>query len=472
MKFAILTILAVTAPAFQDGGKPASKPSNEELAFEWNQKGIAYKKENKTKEAIDAFEMALKFAPKDAVITKNLGGAWNDEGVRRLDKENNAAGAIAAFETAIRLNGPEPAIQVNMAVAHERRGTEYLQKKSWDLALADYEAAKALDPASGRYPTSIAFVAFQREDYDSAERQLESCLKIFEKEVDAWILLGETCYKKGDLKRAVECYEKALQLDPKRAGLGEKLEKVKNETKVEGDFIPQNSSHFQFRFPRDQKHLQAAADSIAGVLEEAWFAVGRNYDFYPDGRTQVIFYEVKDFSAVTRSDEWVGAIYDGKIRVPIRDFEKNRDSLRKTLFHEYTHRVIHALAAGKCPTWLNEGLAQTSEESSRADAERRLREAPELLLDAATLRGSFVGKLSTQRARVAYDQSLSLTQFLLEQRGMSSLLRYFKWMAGDATNPPLAEAKAFEQEFRFTLDEFITRWRLSMNFPEEEKRDR
>lgn len=444
---------------------PQSKPSPEQQAYEWNQKGIAYKKENKTKEAIEAFEKALQFAPEDPIITKNLGSAWNDEGVRRLDKESNPDLAIAAFETALKLTSSDLTIAKNKAAAHDRRGSARLQKKQYDSACADFKLAIDLDPANGRYPTSLAFVAYQKEDYDSAERQLESIVRSFEKETDAWVLLGETCYKKGELPRALECYEKARKLDPSRPGLSEKIDKIKNELKVEGDFIPQNSTHFQFRFPPNHTNLGAEADMVASILEEAYWAVGRNIDSYPEGRTQVLFYEVKDFSSVTRADEWVGALYDGKIRVPIRDFDKNRESLRKTLYHEYCHRAVHGVAQNRCPTWLNEGLALVAEEANVNDAEKRLREKKNLLLTAEQLRGPFVGKLTSEKARVAYDQSLSVTNYLVEQRGSSSVARFLKLLGGDGAR----ESKAFEEEFRMTFDELLTRWRLSMNFPDEEK---
>lgn len=455
------------APSWAQSDPPQSKPSPEEQAAEWNKKGVDYKKENKTREAIEAFEKALEFAPSDPTITRNLGAAWNDEGVKRLEIDNNPESAIAAFEKAMKLYAVEKSIAKNKANAHERRGTVRLQKKQFDGAVEDYKTAIELDPLTGRYPTSLAYVAYLKEDYDSAERQLDAVVRAFEKETDAWVLLGETCYKKGDLRRAIDSLEKALKLEPNRSGLAERIEKIRGELKVEGDFLPQNSSHFQFRFPQNRSDLYTTADLVASMLEDAYWTVGRNFDHYPEGRTQVVFYEVKDFSAVTRADEWVGALYDGKIRVPIRDFEKHRDSLWKTLFHEYTHRVVHSLSQSRCPTWLNEGLAQISENANVPEAENRLRESKTLLLTAAELGAPFVGKLSSARARVAYDQSLSLSKYLVEQRGFASITRYLRSLAGDATTPPVAEPKAFEAEFRMTLEECMKRWRLSMNIGEE-----
>lgn len=445
----------------QDSRPAPTDGEARELSLAWNQRGIVAKKEGRTRDAIAAFEKALEYAPGEDVLIKNLASAWNDEGVRCLEKEGNPDLAITAFERSLKIGGEDSTVKLNKAAAHDRRGTGSLTKKQFDAALAEFRAAIALDPASGRYPTQVALVYYTREDFDTAASELEGIVRKFTKETDAWVLLGETCYKKNDMRRALECFEAALKLEPARPGLAARVERVRKESSVEADFVPQNSSHFQFHFPPKRPDLQQSADFVASILEDAYFTVGRTFDIYPDGRTQVIFYEVKDFSSVTRADEWVGALYDGKIRVPLRDLEKQRDTLKRTLVHEYTHRVIHFMAGPKCPTWLNEGLAQWMEEAGVVDAEKRIREKPELLLTAAELRSSFVGKLQNDRARAAYDQSLSLTRYLLDSRGCSSVVRYLRSLQGDGTKPAPAEPAAFEEEFRMTFEELLGRWRLA-----------
>lgn len=451
--------------ALLQGSDPAPPSDVRREAMELNEKAIALKNAGKTKEAIGVFEKALELAPGDETLAKNLGAAWNDEAVRRLEKDKDLDGAIRAFESASKHLRDDATLKRNRAVAHDRRGHERLGQRKYDDAMSDFRSAAQLDPKSGRYATSIALVHFSREQLDDAEEQLERVTADFPKEVDAWALLGETRYRKGDMERAVQAYEKAAQLDPKRAGLKEALERARQEAVVERGLEPGNSRNFQFHFPPGHKAVAAATDAVASVLEDAYLRVGDEFGLRPEGRTQVIFYEVKDFNAVTRADEWVGALYDGKIRIPLRDFGRQRDALRKTVMHEYTHRVIHALTGNACPTWLNEGLAQWSEDPSVRDVDERLRDQHEKLLTAAELRAPFVGKLTGAKARVAYDQSLSMAAYLLEQRGRSDVNRYLRAIGGYET-PKLAEAAAFEEEFRMSFDEFLARWRQATNLPE------
>ncbi len=434
-------------------------------ALQWNDSGIELRTQGKLREAIAAFEKAVSFDPTDETIGRNLGTAWNDEGVRLIEKESRTDDAISAFENAAKLLGSDATLRRNHASALDRRGHERLARRQFDAALADFGSAAALQPEMGRFPTSMAFVWFQRDDWERAARDLDEVVRRFPKEVDAWKLLAESRLRIGDPRGAVDAMRRAVELAPGRADLATRLAEMRSEADVEGEFVPGNSRHFQFHYPPDRKDLAAAADLVAGLLEEAHVRIGADFGFYPEGRTQVIFYEVEDFSALTRADEWVGALYDGKIRVPIRDFAKQRDTLRRTLLHEYTHRVVHALARGSCPTWLNEGLAQLSEEASLLDAESRLKKQPEKLLSAADLRGAFVGKADAARARVAYDQSLALTKYLVDQRGRSGVTRFLKAIGGfDAK--PVSEAEAFQEEFRMTFEELLERWRLSIGIAE------
>src|SRR5262249_12237734 len=80
--------------------------------------------------------------------------------------------------------------------------------------MADFRTAASLDPKTGRYPTSIAYAFFAREQYDDAEEQLEKVVKEFPKEVDAWWLLGETRYRKGEMEQSVEAFSRSSPSTP------------------------------------------------------------------------------------------------------------------------------------------------------------------------------------------------------------------------------------------------------------------
>ena len=54
---------------------------------------------------------------------------------------------------------------------------------------------------------------------------------------------------------------------------------------------------------------------------------------------------------------WSGGLFDGRIRLPIRGGLADRREFERVLTHEYVHALVHSVAAGGVPAWLNEGLA-------------------------------------------------------------------------------------------------------------------
>jgi len=69
---------------------------------------------------------------------------------------------------------------------------------------------------------------------------------------------------------------------------------------------------------------------------------------------------------VTRAPSWSGAINDGKLRIPVSGVQSVTPELARVLKHELTHSFISQMSSNRCPTWLNEGIAQMEEGKSSA----------------------------------------------------------------------------------------------------------
>lgn len=171
-----------------------------------------------------------------------------------------------------------------------------------------------------------------------------------------------------------------------------------------------------------------AENSVAGhlislVLEEAYIKVGADLLYWPTERLGVELYPKKEFFDITRSPSWVGAIYDGKIKMPAGGVVERTRELERVLFHEYTHAVVYRLSAGRAPAWLNEGLAQYEEGPRRHGFSRHvkalLREGG---MPLASIERSFLS-LPPERAARAYALSLSVTGYIIDEFGFSSLKR-------------------------------------------------
>jgi hypothetical protein len=92
-----------------------------------------------------------------------------------------------------------------------------------------------------------------------------------------------------------------------------------------------------------------------------------NYE--PPEPIGVILYTNQAFMDITRAPGWAGALNDGRIRVPVEGLYSMTDELARVLKHELTHSFVGQKTGGRCPVWLQEGIAQYMEgKRSRSNA--------------------------------------------------------------------------------------------------------
>lgn len=164
----------------------------------------------------------------------------------------------------------------------------------------------------------------------------------------------------------------------------------------------------------------AVAGHLIGLLlEEAYFKIGSDLGHYPEERIEALLYSKEAFRDITRSPSWAGAIYDGRIKIPVGGLTGKTSALEEVIFHEYTHAVVKELSNGKAPVWLNEGLAQYEEGKSTAPYARVLSGlASKGSLRLRPLEGSFM-RLGPGEAEAAYVLSLSVIEYIIREFGLS-----------------------------------------------------
>lgn len=249
--------------------------------------------------------------------------------------------------------------------AYLRLGMDHLHSGDESAARTAFAEAKRYLPDDPR-PWQGAGLAWLHEGQPlTAAGELHEALVIAGERPDLLELLGRAHYAAGDLTQAEDAWRRAVEL----GGGGEvaaQLEKVRRELRVEGAMIRNLGGRFTLA------HAQGVDARLAGqvldVLQDAYQELGRNLGHYPDGDIPVLLYAGEDFAAVTRSPEWAGALYDGKIRVPLGGVRQMTPSLKALLYHEYAHVVVRFLGKGKAPIWLNEGVAEVF--GHRYDARR------------------------------------------------------------------------------------------------------
>jgi hypothetical protein len=120
----------------------------------------------------------------------------------------------------------------------------------------------------------------------------------------------------------------------------------------------------------------------------------------------------------------VGALNDGRIRVPVQGLTSVTSDLSRILKHELTHSFIQQKTHGRAPTWVQEGVAQWMEgkrSGENAAVLVRVYDAGQAA-SLGQLEGSWMG-LPGDVARYAYAWALANVEYIVDTDGMGDVER-------------------------------------------------
>jgi tetratricopeptide (TPR) repeat protein len=325
--------------------------------------------------------------------------------------------AVKLLERALHLRPDESVVRVNLARMLVRRGVAFGKDGAFEAAFADLDRAVETAPEERRSRAVRADLRRERGDVFRAETEIRTVLAEEPGLAYAFEVLARCRYDDDDLVAALDALEAAEKLDPERAPkLASFRAKLVREFEAEKDFDRVERGTFLVKF--DGREFRGAAEAVLEMLDVAERKARDLLGHVPRRRTSVVLYTGKDFSAVTGAHAWTGGLFDGKIRLPVRNFYAARDDVARTLTHEFMHLVVRDLGR-RCPTWLNEGLAQLAEGRSAEDARRRLRGRE--LKRVAELPDDWFGLADAGIVSTYYAQGLSFTAWLMRDRGPAAM---------------------------------------------------
>ncbi len=337
-----------------------------------------------------------------------------------------------------------------------RAGMKQLNAGSHQAARESFEKALRYVDDDEAAHLGLGVACFYLQDDSVAERELMKAVDINPKEAVAFQFLGELSYREDDLENAASYWEKAVELDPSAKELRTRLDRIRKEHRTEKNFNRDVTIHFLVKY--DGRENIEAGRIILRILEDAYGDIGRALSYYPDHEMQVILYSRRQFREVTDAPGWSGGIYDGKIRIPIGGIERETPGLRRLLYHEYTHAVVRA-ATPRCPTWLNEGLAQYFEgreiDSRQKETLKRIAKAGKLP-SLSSLEGSFM-ELNGRQAGLVYLLSLSAAKYLIDTVGLYRVEDILNDLAAGVDT-----GTAISKESLLTYEEFDDGWKRSL----------
>jgi tetratricopeptide (TPR) repeat protein len=318
-----------------------------------------------------------------------------------------------------------PAAMRRAAWAHFAAGEFNLSENELDGALQHFQA---METFAGQQHELLrlslmgrAHVLLSQSEFSSALEAIERLRKIAPKSAEAAAMAGWAYYRLNQPDQAIAAFETAQRLSPNE-DVARLLAKVKRDRNAESNFREGESSHFVLRYHGGASH-QLAYETIH-TLEQQFRDLSGELHYTPPEPIAVILYTQEAFRDVTRAPGWAGALNDGRIRVPVQGVETVTPELARILKHELTHSFVFQKTAGRCPTWLNEGIAQWME-GRRTGADAGPLVATYEHEQGKTLRyypGSWTG-FSAPQARFAYAWSLAVVEAIEAQSGLDAVDR-------------------------------------------------
>ena len=348
-------------------------------------------------------------------------GKVDDEALALLERAGNSDTTAAGFFAA---------------------GRFQFERGNRDRARFYFERALSFAPQNDTILSHYAATLVQLGRAAEAVTFAERAARLAPNSADAFTVLGFAYYGSNGDGHAIRAWKRALELRPDDT-LRAYLEKAEREEKTESDFRQAETGHFVVHFEGASTEDGVRA-SIQAELEKAYSDLVAALGISPRASIPVSLYTNQAFFDVTQAPAWSGAINDGRLRIPVQGLTEVTPELRRVLRHELTHSFISQIAGGRCPQWLNEGIAQLMEPRTigptRGPRLAQLYAAGQQIpLNGLEL--SFLN-FSPFEAVLAYDESLAAAEYIRDTYGISELESILK---------KIGEGSSTESALRLTI---------------------
>lgn len=329
-----------------------------------------------------------------------------------------------------------------VAVAHHVAAQSEVRRGDLPRALDHYRRALTFAPEHLGLLLHAAHLHLTRSEFTAALDYLERARRAAPDDADTAKLLGWAYRGMNRMDRAVEEWRRALRLRPD-GDVEAALEQARRDEEEEKSYREGGSLHFNLLY--NGVAAPGLAREVLRSLEQHFRAIESELNYTPPDSIAVILYTEQAFADITRSPGWVGAINDGRIRVPVEGLTSVGPELSRILKHELTHSFIRQKTRERCPTWLNEGLAQWMEGKRSDEHGAEMAAIFEKVgpVSPKRLEGSFLA-LSEGGAVYAYALSLGIVEYMVRTHGMGDVQRLLDRIASE----PSTEA-ALRSVYRF-----------------------
>ena len=345
-------------------------------------------------------------------------------------------GYLSRLESDARSGGAAAIAKVT--AAHFSAAQFLVAKGDPDAAIDHYREALAFAPDNTGLLLNLAVLYLRESQFGKALDPLERARRAAPDSADVAKLMGWSYYGANKMDRAIEEWQRAEKLRPDPE-VQAALEKAQRDQAEEESYREGETAHFDLKY-----NGSAAPDLARGILralEDDFRDLESQLDYTPPEQISVILYTQQAFADITRAPGWVGALNDGRLRIPVQGLTSVTPELAHVLKHELTHSFVGQKSHNRAPTWLQEGVAQymegrrsTSSASALVDAG-----AQGLIPPLSAFEGPWMS-LDGNSAAFAYAWSLAIVESIVDSGGVSDISRLLDRLA----SAPSTEAAAQE----------------------------
>src|SRR5215472_1990051 len=227
-------------------------------------------------------------------------GSIDRQYIGKLEGEARSGNSTAAF---------------NAALGHHAAATFELSRGDLEHALSDERTAVNYAPDEPALLMNVAYVYLRRNEYKQALDYLDHAKRLVPDNPDVGKLAGWAYYGMNRLDQAVAEWKHAYAIRPDKE-LQAALEAALRDKKEEESYKENESSHFKLKYNGAAE--PALARDVLRTLEMHFSAIESELNYTPPEPIGVVLYTEQAFMDITRAPAWAGALYDGRIRVPVQ----------------------------------------------------------------------------------------------------------------------------------------------------------
>jgi hypothetical protein len=200
-----------------------------------------------------------------------------------------------------------------------------------------------------------------------------------------------------------------------------------------------------------ERAFSEIAEYLKDDLQIAHKELSQTYGHPEPFYTSLRILSRRAFTEETAAPSWTNAIFlKGEILIPIDSIETiDLEDLSRAARHEYSHSFLNNLTKGRCPGWLDEGLAQLFEGEESQLSKHAIKNwfSSRIVVPFSMLKGGFT-KLDHKLVPNAYAQSFFSAKYIRDTFSTETLKNYFNSLHNGEDSE-----SAFRDHFGFSTNQ-------------------